>query len=124
MNIKWCEQKQINDLESWAEVNNYHIDDVIAENANCLMYASYTYRTASIILLKGIVLYDKVNKRVFIIYYYEKDPLLVSEEAHKLQKYAFRQFDRLRDKLIESRMCSIPSTDPENDWEDEWPDAV
>ena len=39
-NIKWFKEEDVSDLKAWAEVNNFHIYEIVADDKHCLMYAS------------------------------------------------------------------------------------
>lgn len=97
-NIKWFKQDDVSNLKAWAEVNNFHVDEIVADDKDCLMYASKKFHR-DWTKLSEIVLYDKVNEIAYVIYNEGGAVLIGTDEAHKLETWAFRQYDRLKNVL-------------------------
>ena len=100
-NIAWQKETDIGGLDglsAWADVMNVHVDEMITDHKECLMYASKKFHR-DWTKLSDMVIYDKINDVVYQIYDKDGAQLIGSDDAHKLQTYAFRQFDRLLAKL-------------------------
>jgi len=99
MNILWFKENVSNDsLESWAEVNNFHIDEIVSNNDKCMLYASKKC-DKGIWKLAEMVIYDKVNAFAYVIYDKNENHVIGTNSCHQFETYCFRQFDRLGEKL-------------------------
>ena len=76
------------------------IDEVISDNDKCMFWATMRQISKDVWSITCITIYDKVNKKTYTLFNENQEKMIVgTDRANDFQRWAFRQFDRLRDKL-------------------------
>lgn len=105
--IKWYKEDVgngcQNNMIAWAEVNNYHIDEVLAENSEEFLYLSKKYKNNEI-YLNAAILFLKSAGIAYVMYTVNADGKSEeypthTTEADNLVAYAKRQYNNLKEKL-------------------------
>ena len=90
-------------LHSWAEVMNFHMDDVRQTDEFGAMYHCWRYRNEgdkTVIKLSEIVIADFNTGFVWVIHWDDGARDINSPDAKKLEQYAVSQWARLAHKYL------------------------
>ena len=96
----WQTDENVENIQSWAECMNFHIDEVISDNNKGMFWATMCRISKDVWSITCITIYDKVNKKTYTLFNENQEKMIVgTDRANDFQRWAFRQFDRLCDKL-------------------------
>lgn len=87
------------ELEVWAEVNNFHMDEKLSSATSDdvgMLYLSKKFEKSETFISEAVI-WDADTGNIWIIYDEDGRVLTGTEKANKLVNYAKAQFDRLVD---------------------------